>query len=288
MKSRILLLALGTTLAFNACVKEDQSLPDVPLSEQRMLGVQFQPADVYNQFPKADLGAIAKSQGYTNIPLSLPVSYTITGAPVGDQGGEGSCVAWATAYATASALEYNVKGTGFPTATRSPEYVYNQIKIGGCGGGAYVTDGLNLIKNQGLCSWSEMPYTDAGCATMPDATQTSAASTHKFSSWATVAYTNLTQVKTLISMNLPIIIAVTVDQSFYNMSKTNWIWTNHKGRQYGGHAIAVIGYDDSKQAFKVQNSWGTSWGQQGYFWISYSFFIKTTNGAVNECYVAYM
>lgn len=288
MKSRLLLATLGVSLMFSACVKEDQALPDVPLSEQRMLGVQFQPKEVYDQFQKADLQAIAKSQGYTNVPLALPSVYTIVGSPVGDQGGEGSCVAWATAYATASALEYKFKGTSFPTATRSPEYVYNQIKVGGCGGGAYVADGLNLIKNQGVCSWSEMPYTDASCATMPNASQTSAASTHKFTSWATVNKTNLTEVKTLLSMDLPVVIAVTVDQNFYNMSKTNWVWSSHKGKVYGGHAIAVIGYDDSKQAFKVQNSWGTSWGQQGYFWISYSFFTKVNQGAINECYVAYM
>jgi C1A family cysteine protease len=133
-----------------------------------------------------------------------------------------------------------------------------------------------------------MPYTDAECSTQPNITQKQAASTHTLTTWATINKSDLTNIKTLLSMKLPIIIGVTVDQSFYNMSSTGWIWKSHSGKTYGGHAICVIGYDDAKQAFKVQNSWGSSWGSNGYFWIDYSFFAKTTKGAINECYVAYV
>jgi uncharacterized repeat protein (TIGR02543 family) len=37
----------------------------------------------------------------------------------------------------------------------------------------------------------------------------------------------------------------------------------------GGHAIEIVGWDDNQQAFHVKNSWGTGWGENGYFWISY-------------------
>lgn len=33
--------------------------------------------------------------------------------------------------------------------------------------------------------------------------------------------------------------------------------------------MCVVGYDDSKKAVKIINSWGTSWGINGYGWISY-------------------
>jgi C1A family cysteine protease len=39
----------------------------------------------------------------------------------------------------------------------------------------------------------------------------------------------------------------------------------------GGHAVMAIGYDDSKQMFKIRNSWGTRWGQAGHFWMPYDF-----------------
>ncbi len=39
----------------------------------------------------------------------------------------------------------------------------------------------------------------------------------------------------------------------------------------GGHAIAIVGYDDSKQMFTFQNSWGSSWGDKGFGYLPYSY-----------------
>ncbi|RKT00829.1 C1 family peptidase [Chryseobacterium defluvii] len=290
MKTKLSVLSLGVLLLFS-CSDENITTPENQEQEPQKhysLGAKLVDENTYNSFQKVDIEALTlqlKGKSLSEAKTSLPGSYTITGSSVGDQGNEGSCVAWATAYAATSALELNYKGV---TESRSPEYVYNQIKVGACSDGSYVKDALNLIKSQGVCSWNEMPYTDVECSTQPNTTQKSAASTHKFTNWATVNKSDITGVKTLLSMNLPVIIAVTVDTSFYNMASTGWIWKAHSGRTYGGHAICVIGYDDAKQAFKVQNSWGTSWGQNGYFWIDYSFFAKTQKGAINESYVAYV
>ncbi|MBN2093047.1 T9SS type A sorting domain-containing protein [candidate division KSB1 bacterium] len=35
------------------------------------------------------------------------------------------------------------------------------------------------------------------------------------------------------------------------------------------HAVLLVGYDDDQRCFKVKNSWGTRWGDGGYFYISY-------------------
>lgn len=35
------------------------------------------------------------------------------------------------------------------------------------------------------------------------------------------------------------------------------------------HAIAIIGWDDSKQAWLIKNSWGPYWGEEGYGWVGY-------------------
>ena len=37
----------------------------------------------------------------------------------------------------------------------------------------------------------------------------------------------------------------------------------------GGHAVVIVGWDDSKGAWRMKNSWGTDWGEDGYAWIAY-------------------
>ena len=37
------------------------------------------------------------------------------------------------------------------------------------------------------------------------------------------------------------------------------------------HAITIVGWDDSKKAYLVKNSWGKKWGQDGYVWVGYGY-----------------
>lgn len=46
-----------------------------------------------------------------------------------------------------------------------------------------------------------------------------------------------------------------------------------------GHAIILVGYDDDKKVFTFKNSWGTSWGFQGYGKISYNYIKNYRWGA---------
>lgn len=41
----------------------------------------------------------------------------------------------------------------------------------------------------------------------------------------------------------------------------------------GGHAVVIVGYDDSKGLFIVRNSWGPSWGDKGYFYMPYEYVL---------------
>ena len=40
----------------------------------------------------------------------------------------------------------------------------------------------------------------------------------------------------------------------------------------GGHAVCIVGYDDSRSIFIGRNSWGKSWGDRGYFYIPYDYY----------------
>jgi C1A family cysteine protease len=39
----------------------------------------------------------------------------------------------------------------------------------------------------------------------------------------------------------------------------------------GGHAVTIVGYNDNLNGgrFICRNSWGTGWGDQGYFYMPY-------------------
>lgn len=46
----------------------------------------------------------------------------------------------------------------------------------------------------------------------------------------------------------------------------------------GGHAVAIVGFDDTKRAWRIKNSWGEDWGEKGFGWISYD----DPSGIANE------
>ncbi len=46
-------------------------------------------------------------------------------------------------------------------------------------------------------------------------------------------------------------------------------WIEDTGRVVGGHAILCVGYSLRRRAFRLQNSWGSDWGDNGRAWIDH-------------------
>ena len=42
-----------------------------------------------------------------------------------------------------------------------------------------------------------------------------------------------------------------------------------RGPSVSAHAVALLGYSDTRAAFLARNSWGPAWGQRGHFYIRY-------------------
>ncbi len=68
------------------------------------------------------------------------------------------------------------------------------------------------------------------------------------------------------------VLASTVKVTDFFMSYKGGIYDEHakvSGENDINHAINIIGWDDTKKAWLIKNSWSTNWGEQGYMWIEY-------------------
>lgn len=273
-KSRIVLLSVAAALVMVAaivvsCQKDSEVRNDNPQIEQATheLGCLMLPTEKYM--------SIALKDAPTSLLKAAPAILNLNVPPIGDQGGEGSCVAWGTTYAGRSINWQASHPAAWSQSVNifSPEYVYNQIKAtSSCASGAYVTDGLNLLVNEGTVPWSIMPYTDVSCSLMPTAAQEATAAGYKVASYSRISITS-TAIKAALVSGKPVIVGGPVNNAYMYLA-SGAVLKKYTGSTLGGHCYCVVGYDDSKQAFKFMNSWGTSWGTSGFGYIGYSYVSK--------------
>lgn len=190
----------------------------------------------------------------------------------GDQGSQGSCVAWAVGYG-ARGYYLGLNGTDLRNKNQlpSPAYIYNQIKAlpFSCDLGSAIPDALALLKNQGVATLGEFAYNERTCAKQPDPNIKAMARRNTISDWRTISTRNLSAVKSELYKGNPVIFGMRIDDTFMKHfgEKT---YVNRSGAiPWGGHAMVIVGYDDMRSAFKIFNSWGQNWGSGGTAWVDY-------------------
>lgn len=238
--------------------------------------------EAYDFYGNSGSATVTVTKNVVIIPppdVNPSVAYQIAMPPVRNQGSEGSCAAFAVGYAARSVDWYNkTNATSYNDAVNlfSPEFLYNKIKFpGDCYTGAAMQPALDTIKNSGICTWATMPYsTTNGCSTLPNASQYSEGINYKINSYVKLYTTDKEAIKALVRDNKPVIISITIDNSFL-AAKTDFIWSYSTGGSVG-HAVVICGYDDAKNAYRIMNSFGTDWGGGGFCWIDYDFFLLKT------------
>jgi len=71
---------------------------------------------------------------------------------------------------------------------------------------------------------------------------------------------------------------------YSNMNKTNSQgYVSPTGTNMGGHAYVLNGVDTVKKVFRIKNSWGKLWGQQGYAFIRFNDFEKLLSDGGTAC-----
>ena len=201
--------------------------------------------------------------GGMDLPASVDLSDKMP--PVGNQGQQQSCVAWAIAYALKS---YEEKVESGQVLKFSPAFIYNQIN-NGLNAPTYVTDALNVLSQQGVCQYDEMPYNSNDWISKPTPQMQQNAKKFRIDYWRKINHTDLKEVKAHLAAGYPVIIGAKVSEEFISNGKDIW---KDAGTPAGGHCMLLVGYDDTKNAFKVMNSWGQEWGENGFGWIGYNLF----------------
>ncbi|MGD0977557.1 MAG: NosD domain-containing protein [Candidatus Bathyarchaeia archaeon] len=226
----------------------------------------------------------------TSLPSNVDNSATPWFPPIGNQGSQGSCVAWAVGYYTKTfqeAKEHNWSVSGTTSdEIMSPSFIYNLIDNGVDQGSNYY-DAIQLVCSVGDCSLAKMPYNAADCTSWPPEQAWSEAPFYRgnYSGYETLLLTTdagLASLKNWIASGNLAIIAVDASQ-YVNLS-SNDIWTvSNYVNPSTGHANTIVGYDGNVQyteegqlrqgAFKIANSWGVGWtgdhNSDGFYWISY-------------------
>lgn len=220
---------------------------------------------------------------YSVSASSLPVSvdYTYLMPPVKSQGGQGSCVGWATGYYAKTFQEGREELWDLSVEANqySPAWVYNQINFG-MDSGSFVSDALELLTRMGNDTWANFPYNQSDYLTKPDVLSYFRASHYKAFEYYSLPYDVDTLKSILVNSNV-IVFRVDVYPDFDTIGDSNPVFDNTEGNYRGGHALCIVGYDDRLRAFKFVNSWGDGWGVlkdnndpsqgRGYGWISYDF-----------------
>ncbi|EGV27865.1 peptidase C1A papain [Thiorhodococcus drewsii AZ1] len=257
----------------------------ISVTDDRETGEGGVDPTTYGQFPIINpYGDLLGDPGDSpQLPSSVDLSSSFP-AP-GNQGGQGSCVAWATAYALKGYQEKVENNWELNRLDHlfSPAFIYNQIRIGGCGDGSLISDALDLLKSTGVSTWNAMPYTESECSTQPSSTAVQEAANFKIASWGRLQGND--SIKAELANHRPVVIGIPVYDSFMNLSGSNSVYNALTGQNHGGHAITIVGYDDNRYggAFKVINSWGTDWGDNGYFWLTYDL---GRQGVIQQAYSA--
>ncbi|MDD3024255.1 MAG: Ser-Thr-rich GPI-anchored membrane family protein [Syntrophomonadaceae bacterium] len=220
---------------------------------------------------------------------ALPSSadWSLNMPPVGDQGNQGSCVAWSMGYAQRTYL-YQVKTNwGVETADHqfSPAYIYNQIN-GGVDQGSSPYDAVRLLKSQGCATLADMPYNARDYTTQPSASQIANAANYKIRDWQYLNNDTSTIKNALVSGPVWAGTAVYWTSGWQSSGDISLAQVSAGMSSAGGHGICLVGYDDNhitadgSGAYKFINSWGSGWGHSGYGWISYQYLQKYGSGAM--------
>lgn len=229
-------------------------------------------------------------QWVRDIPDSRDYKYTLTGAksssvvdlrtycsPIENQGSLGSC----TGNAIAGAIELlNKRNNKTNDISRLFIYYYERLMLGTVNydSGAYIRDGIKVTNKYGASSESLWPYIISKFRQQPAPQAIKDALKRKVTRYERVA--DHAGCIDALNNGYPVTIGFDVYTSFMRIGKDGVMTYPRAGETLlGGHAVLLVGYDMNKQQYIVRNSWGTGWGDGGYFYMPFQVIQNTSMSA---------
>ena len=233
--------------------------------------------------------SLTAGSGASVLPTSIDLRATKLLPPVGDQGQQPSCTAWAIGYGLGSyvrAAQRNILPTD-SNSIASPADLYAKLmqyyKRNLCNSGTEMHAALGLMVSRGIDTLSGVPYSEGACSRVSSQSIFNVPGFKLIGQVANFGGNpngwNITEIKKQLAMRLPVGIVVNLAPDFgqwgFGASKTgvfvSSVAWNDENRW---HSMLVVGYDDNSQSLLVLNSWGKDFGDKGYFRIAYQEFLK--------------
>jgi C1A family cysteine protease len=179
--------------------------------------------------------------------------------PVKDQKNCGSCVAFGTVGTMESRVRLACKNAGMAIDLSEAHLFY--CGCGNCcGTGWNFPPALDFCKNPGVGVETSFPYTP-GNQPCKGGVEPYA----KIKAWTAIL--SMADRENIIASKGPVVAGMAVYADFFSYSSGVYMVTSNDLRGY--HCICVVGYNDTQKYWICKNSWGTGWGEAGFFKIGY-------------------
>ncbi|ATL67920.1 C1 family peptidase [Nocardia terpenica] len=258
-------LGVGLVSAGFANAAPAPSAP-APVLKQHAFGLDWKAAKAAQSHDTSSGTALPVLVGRNGAP---PDSYSLeqyTQSP-GNQGQVGSCVTWATGYSAYGVIMNEQNIGGGPMA---PMYIYSQIAQGN-DTGTYASVAIPMEEQQGIDTKSDYTQGDFDYTTQPTDAERANAAHYKLSGSQDLINSGDRQqaIEQAISTGMPVPIGFEVRQSFESLNSSNYNYNPDPSEQVlGGHEVTIVAYDQT--GVTIENSWGTGWGNSGFFTAPWS------------------